>query len=217
MNKLLIILYCSVAITTCFSCNEIFEQDISGDEIHILAPADTIQNNNTVTFWWNHVAYSSFYELQIVSPDFDNINVLIADTILTNNKITLPLEEGKYEWCVRAYNSAFSTNFICNDLVVGSAFVPAPSLEFPKQDSVITSFPLTLSWIRGDADIVGDSLYLYDANDFPVEGFPLFTRQSNFHIGSLPPGTFTWTVASIDANSNISEISEENTWSFEVQ
>ena len=67
------------------SCEEIlFEEDITEETITVLAPADnSILNQSPSSFSWNSVQGVNQYEVQLVSPDFDNAGTLVLDTVVT--------------------------------------------------------------------------------------------------------------------------------------
>jgi len=93
-------------------CDDIIEKDISKSFTEIIAPA----NNSTISgpevlFWWNYVEGSDYYELQLVKPNFQSVEYLLADTILEKNKITFAIDPGVYEFRIRACNSAYCTEY----------------------------------------------------------------------------------------------------------
>lgn len=94
------------------SCGVIFESNLDNDKVELLAPADeVVLTSSQVTFWWDYVEDATAYRLQVVKPNFDNVNNLIIDTVLNRNQLMLSLDGGLYEWRVRGENSAFMTNF----------------------------------------------------------------------------------------------------------
>jgi hypothetical protein len=85
---------------------EIIEDDISSIQFSLLSPP----NNSTSkqlgqTFWWEKVQGAEEYNIQIVSPSFNDIEELVIDSIITNNKLNYTLQEKDYQWRVFATNS----------------------------------------------------------------------------------------------------------------
>lgn len=93
--------------------------DISGEIVGLLAPADYLNTSvKTLNFWWNHLAGAEKYVFQIVSPNFNNIQILVEDKELTENKVTVDLPQGNYQWRVRAINSKSVTAFSTRTLII---------------------------------------------------------------------------------------------------
>ncbi|HYC28036.1 MAG TPA: hypothetical protein VEB42_04455, partial [Chitinophagaceae bacterium] len=58
----------------------------------MLAPANGVSSTDTLqTFYWELANGATQYELQVVSPGFDSIVQLIADTTTARNRVTMPL------------------------------------------------------------------------------------------------------------------------------
>jgi hypothetical protein len=94
------------------SCGEIIEPSIDKKNVHLLAPGNNYQSaNNNVSFWFEAIDGALFYRLQVVSPTFDSIGVLVLDTLINTNKFMYTIEPGKYQWRVRAENNSSKTNF----------------------------------------------------------------------------------------------------------
>jgi len=112
-----ILFYLTLLLILCASCDDVFVKDISGKKILVLCPDNNweieLQNDSTITvnFWWNYLDGADNYSLQLVSPDFLNINTLIFDMVVDSNKYSIDLPAGQYQWRVRANNSSYSTNY----------------------------------------------------------------------------------------------------------
>lgn len=102
------------------SCEDVIVKDISGEVVELIAPTDSLNTNvKKFTFWWNGVDGASEYELLIVSPDLDQPVQLELDTVITRDRFLFELPAtGKYEWCVRAANSGYVTDYSCRILVI---------------------------------------------------------------------------------------------------
>lgn len=78
MKKLLIPLFALAAV----GC-EVLEEDISGTQVQIIAPADRVSVEvGTVDFRWAAVEYATGYEFTVVSPSFSAAGCVVADTVI---------------------------------------------------------------------------------------------------------------------------------------
>ena len=73
------------------SCKDIFEDELSGEKIVLLSPANTDTLSNTVqTFWWqeldNDIAISN-YKVEMVTPSFSNVKKAKIHGVLDSNLI----------------------------------------------------------------------------------------------------------------------------------
>lgn len=100
-------------IVTLSSCEEVFEQDLSGSTVVLLSPPDSmVTSESTQVFYWEPVAAHVEHQLQVVSPDFDSIVQLVADTAVWGNQVVLVLHKGRqYQWRVRGINNSTRTPF----------------------------------------------------------------------------------------------------------
>ncbi|MBX2828085.1 MAG: hypothetical protein KTR22_07975, partial [Flavobacteriaceae bacterium] len=103
-------------------CDDILEEDISGDEVNIVAPSEgqTIEGNS-VQFLWNTLDGAEDYTLQV----YDG-STLVVDTTVVDIPYTQAMDAGTYEWRIKASNNAYDTQF-----------------TFPRTFEVITSLDLT--------------------------------------------------------------------------
>jgi hypothetical protein len=96
----------------CWSCQEVFEADLASSKVVLSSPMNNeISSSTNQAFYWQQVASSNKYEIQVVSPNFDSIASVIYDTVVYNNIISLSLMPGRYEWRVMASNSTSTTSF----------------------------------------------------------------------------------------------------------
>lgn len=98
------------------SCGDVFESDISGSRIDMIAPADGAEvEEGTVAFLWNTLNGSERYRITIVSPSFEDALRAIADTIIYPDTLALgaalrvKLTPASYQWSIQAFNSAYSS------------------------------------------------------------------------------------------------------------
>lgn len=84
-------------------CEEALEKTVEGKKVMLLAPTNNLVSTDTKqTFYWEPLDGAIKYQLQVVSPRFDSIVKLIADTPVIKNNLLLQLTPGVYQWRVRA-------------------------------------------------------------------------------------------------------------------
>jgi hypothetical protein len=94
------------------SCSIIFEEDLSGEIIYILMPADgTETNEQDQLFWWEPVEDALEYNLQIVKGSFFEPLSFVADTNISDDKYRIDLDPGEYEWRIQGRNDYSATDY----------------------------------------------------------------------------------------------------------
>lgn len=102
-------------------CDEIIEKDISKSFIDIIVPSNNATiSDQEILFWWNYVDGADYYDLQLVKPNFQSVECILADTILEKNKITFAIAPGAYECRIRACNSAYCTEYSYRSFTLSS-------------------------------------------------------------------------------------------------
>ncbi|HXB10121.1 MAG TPA: hypothetical protein VNW04_23520 [Puia sp.] len=111
MKPMLIV--CLTSFVACWcGCKEVFEKSLDKSHVTLLGPANNLVSGSAnQSFFWQPIDSGINYELQVVSPTFDSIGQVVADTVAARNLLPLSLEPGKYQWRVRAFNSSSSTPF----------------------------------------------------------------------------------------------------------
>ena len=62
-------------VISLISCKEIFEEDLSMQNVSIIIPQNnTVDSIRNIHFKWNELEDATSYTLEIVSPSFSNIN-----------------------------------------------------------------------------------------------------------------------------------------------
>src|SRR5882724_4390572 len=89
------------------SCEEALETSLTNNKVVLLAPANNLVTTSTLqSFHWNEMQGANTYELQIVSPGFDSIAKFIVDTTVAGFMYNTTLDQGVYQWRVRAKNNS---------------------------------------------------------------------------------------------------------------
>ncbi|MHA7843216.1 MAG: fibronectin type III domain-containing protein [Winogradskyella sp.] len=116
IKKILVI----VLFAILYNCEELIEvEDISSETVNILAPTDnTTLNNTTVNFSWHPLEFAESYQLQVTFPDFNNAQVIVEDTLLSTTSYTKILDQGSYQWRIKAINFAYETQYTTQNLTI---------------------------------------------------------------------------------------------------
>ena len=100
-----------IIITAFIRCDEMFETDISNEEVILLSPVDSTETDKfNQVFWWNQVPEADYYNLLVVRNSFDQIEELILDSVITGNQFKVILDTGKFQWQVIAFNYHYETS-----------------------------------------------------------------------------------------------------------
>ncbi len=115
-NKIFKILLFSVAIG---GCSIIFEEDISGEIVYVIMPADgTLTDLQEQLFWWERIDGVIQYNLQIVNGRFSDPYALVVDTNVTGDKFQIDLIPGDYEWRIQGWNNYSETDYFYSLLTI---------------------------------------------------------------------------------------------------
>lgn len=103
-NKILLLL---VSLTI-FSCDDILEEDITDKTATIISPLEgDVIESNVVNFQWNAMGGADKYRIQV----FKDNQVIVQDSLVERTALTLPLEEGEYQWRVRGENFGYQSSY----------------------------------------------------------------------------------------------------------
>ena len=115
-------LFVILLLITTMSCSDVIvPDDILDETVELISPANNLRTSTqTHTFWWEELETVEGYNLQIVSPDFDNPERLVLDTNIVGDNFTVTLSDNIYQWRVIGYNEAYESQFDVFDLVVAN-------------------------------------------------------------------------------------------------
>lgn len=164
------------------SCKDFVEPSISGGKVTLEAPGNKYQSvSYTVNFWWDQVDDALTYRLQVVSPRFDSVSVLVMDTVVKKNTFTLVLTPGSYQWRVRAENGSsqtpyaepYSFNVLYSSIKQQNVLLLSPASGFLTNQN-----PVTLQWTS-----------LYGATKYQLEiDTNNFVNESAVLVNQVYPG-----------------------------
>lgn len=191
---------CLLALIT--GCSTFFEEDISRETIKILSPvAGTETEIATQTFWWEKMEGAAGYHLQIVTPSFDSMEMLILDTLISSDKFMTVLYPSYYEWRVRAENSAWQSQWATNTLKIYATGDLTRQKINLQEPGVITN--------RKTNRFKWDGLY--NAEHYSIVAFKdhwdgllvigYTNVDSSFFESELEDGMYIWGVKAVNATS----------------
>lgn len=179
------------------------QADISGLDLTILLPADDgLINTSTVTFRWESLEGAEKYEVLAVSPDFTAPIRVVADSLVTGNRLTVEVIPGTYEWRVRALNSRYTTSYFYRSFTVDTTVTTSypdisaqqVSILLPMNNTQLDASQVTFWW----EELAGAAEYEIRAvsPDFlsPEEILVDSTITSNKFTVSIDAGDYEWQV-----------------------
>lgn len=177
------------------ACKDIIEPDLGKKTVNLLSPANGYNSQSAnITFWWEEVKYATQYHLQVVKPDFNNIQALMLDTSVSSNKFTYAFASGPYQWRIRAENGSSYTSYVTRGFTVDSTLNlsgQAITLVSPTDNFITGVYKQQLKW-----------LLLSSADDYRLE---VLSGTSNIYTNATytkdtltytfpGDGTYTWRV-----------------------
>lgn len=120
--KKLILSILGISITLLFSCEDIiYEDDISDETVHLVAPYDgAVFNSTGITFTWDPIENGSQYRIQIARPNFDQPLEIMSDNVIDSTSFTTQLNVGTYQWRVQGVNSSYTTRYSTRSFTIQS-------------------------------------------------------------------------------------------------
>lgn len=194
-------LYYVIVLILFTSCKEIFEENITNKMVQVVLPQNNLQTaNRVIEFKWEEMNGATSYQLEIVSPDFNNISTYELDSNISNTTFNFQLDPGTYQWRIRGinynYQSKYSGPFdltidtsldLSNQQIIGLT---------PSQNSYTNQTNITFSWNQiNEAD--GYHFELKSGSDFS-SGTPIFQQDSltseSILVSGLDQGSYVFGV-----------------------
>lgn len=95
------------------------DTDISDQVVTYISPAAGVTAApGNVVFLWEALAGARNYRVQIVSPTFDAISDIVFDSVTTDDRVSVALDSGQYEWQVLGINNSSQTERVSRKLLV---------------------------------------------------------------------------------------------------
>jgi len=195
-----------------FSCDPFIVEDISEENVDIIAPSDNSQlTEGNINFIWNTIEDAEEYVIQIATPNFNTANEIITDSIVSVTSLEIDIDPGTYEWRVKAVNSEYETAYssVGFDVIEGAA-LDNVTLSTPENDTTLTEGEITFTWEQVED---AESYTLQIASpEFDTETFEVITNVNltdTSHSVTLEAGAYQWKVKAI-SNTDESEYSTNN-------
>lgn len=180
--------------------------DLTGSRVILNSPEnETATNEQRPTFSWSRIDLADNYIFEIRTPDFQGSNagtpVLLVSETYT---LTDDLEEGQYEWSVKAQNSLSESDYgTPRQLIVDITEPAAPSLTSPAANATISDTTTTFRWTRpsDNGSALRDSLFIFEDQTLTILNRAVETSSDAF-TDTIGPGTYYWLVKSFDLAGN---------------
>jgi len=197
--RITIVFFILVILT---GCNAFFETNITNQSVTLLAPTSGVKTEiATQTFLWEQIDGASDYQLQIASPSFDSIRVMVLDTIISTDKFSYVLYPAVFEWRVRAENSVYQSSWALGKLQVYSTTdLTGQKVNLLSPGTITNSNTFDFQW-----DI------LYNANHYTLVvykdlwlGSPAVSPtvvDTTFLTSTLTDGNYVWGVKAQNSTS----------------
>lgn len=186
-------------------CALVTEPDISDSEVFLISPVHNLTTETaTHTFWWEHVLDATNYNLIIVSPKWDSVISLVADTNLSSNKFVMTLPPGQYEWGVSANNYSSATSYTVNSLIIEATSDltnQTMSLLKPTRDKATNEKTILFQW----GTFEQADQYILDIKYDSWEGEnAINTKTTSYDTAYIPllEGKYVWGVQAKNDFSN---------------
>jgi hypothetical protein len=186
------------------ACNDLIDKNLANGYLKINNPADSfITSNYNVNFLWEKVAGAGSYHIQIVQPNFDNIQILVLDTQVLGDRLIYPLFPGQYQWRIRSENgsthSAFITRYIrvdTNSNLNNQTFIVlTPGNSYISNNSVVD-----FTWVAFPYATYYEFILLDSSGNI------LHTKRSYqmFLLDTISEGRYTWHAHAVNTNNGTS-------------
>lgn len=176
------------------ACEEVlFEEDISGNTVTVVAPLEGAQvEGTTVQFNWRSVEGATNYEIQVATPSFDNANQIMANAVTDSTLYQAQLTANTYEWRVKAMNSGYETqyNTVAFTVVDVDDFSNNIVNLLSPADGLITNAPnLDLQW----EGVTGATQYRVQVTENGAVNTEETTSETSLQL-AFPEGNLSWQV-----------------------
>lgn len=192
-------------------CKDFIEVDLSGKQLMILTPTDSLQSTvQSIYFKWELLEGAFLYRIQIVSPDFQTIQQFVADSATTNDNFLYTLPPGSYQWRIRAENSTSHTEYQYRKLFVDS------TSGLTNQQVVLTT-PASNAILNDDVIQFGWQP-LFSATEYTIRVTDQQTQSLLFNetisitqhiISTIQEGAFNWEVRALNNSSSTAYTSRQ--------
>jgi len=125
-----------------FSCEDILEEDITDDIVHLVSPVNQQEiTSNVVNFQWQVIKGAEDYRIQIFSSN----QAMVLDSLVGSNTAVFPMAPGNYQWRVRGENFAYTSSYSftstftvveTDDLTNQQVILSSPNVNYYNSNSI---------------------------------------------------------------------------------
>ena len=197
-------LHLVVILLAIYGCEDLFVDDITQQNILLLALADSLRTHElTHNFWWTALEGASEYKIEVVLGTFENSERLVVDSILSRNSFEYSLLPGNYQWRVQGLNSNYNSSYSTFNLFIDTSFLLTNStvlLTHPEDNFASAQLNSVFSWqALNNADS-----YMWELRNtsgnllYKLEGLTDTSVGYNFS----EDGHYNWQVKAFNNSSN---------------
>lgn len=212
MNRILSAILLLTIFTT--SCRDFLVMNIEDKQVNVLAPANNaIISNGQVQFWWDTLRDATQYRLQIVSPSFDSITNVYADTLVTGTRFTINLQAGNYAWRIAGVNSAYMSKYVTRNFQIDTGQTLTGKFIYiitPANNASLNNKNINFTW----NSLNGATFYRIQIDSNFTNKYEFTTVNTNYGL-SLNEGAWTWRVRAENA-STISQYSTDASFTIDI-
>lgn len=205
-----------------FGCKDFIEKNISEETPVLILPANNATiNANPVHFKWEELEGATKYRIEIVSPEFANVQSFPLDSIVTGTNFFFGLDSAQYEIRITAMNAGFSSKpSAIKRFWVGTSQGGANAVTLLTPENEVfgnEDFPGEFSWSPITSTAVSSYTFeLHKTNSFagayvgqPINQLGITAITVPEAAGSeLAEGTYCWGVKAYFTNGGDTEFSK---------
>ncbi len=193
--------FLSLVLLLVFGCTDVLEQDLDGDQVVLLAPADNLVTTEvSQVFWWEASDDVTGYRIRVVSPSFDSIARLVIDDQIEEGltyETTLPA--GDYQWTVVGTNSFSETTPVIRNLTVlddSTQNLTAQTVLLVGPEEGQAQRDSTVSFLWQELEVASNYRVQIANPDFSNNSFIVedVTVEGDNYTTTLPEGEYQWRV-----------------------
>src|SRR5690554_6448116 len=194
---------CFLAALAFAGCDDILEEDISDDAIHLIFPLEGVEvSSNVVNFQWNSLSGADSYRIQVHSPS----QGILLDSVVEQTNLIYPLNAGEYQWRVKGKNFAYETpySFSVNFSVVETDNLTnqVVLLSNPQSGIYTNNINLSFSWLAlPAAESYHFSLNNTSNNAVVYEQSGITGNGISLNGQTAADGQYTWKVKAVNQTS----------------
>ncbi len=198
------------------SCNDVFEEDIEGDTIQLIAPSDQLSYEDFLqNFWWKKVEGATSYHFQLVEGTFDQPVQILADSNVRTEKFQFSLSPGSFQWRVKAFNNGYETKYTVRNLTINDAPIDQQvvNIKSPLDGQTFYSKTVSFAW----DNLHGANRYLLEADTITGnfsssryrDTIDAASGNEQVILRNIPvvSGSFQWRIAGISQDQSKSKFS----------